>query len=289
MFPAEFDYRRPETIEEAVALLAGSDGHVEVLAGGHSLLPMMKSGLARPSTLVDVGRIADLQGVEVGADATTVGATTTYASVLEHDGLRERAPALVDAVGSVGDRQVRNRGTVGGNLANADPAADPPAAFLATDGTVVARGPDGERRIDADDFFLGMYTTALGDDELLVAIELPHREAPVTGAYAKLASPASGYAVVGVAAVLSIEDDAVSSARVAANGVDDVPIRLPSVEDALVDAPLTGEAMDAAAARATDDVDVAFVMDDKDASPEFRMELLVVYTERALHEAIGRG
>jgi carbon-monoxide dehydrogenase medium subunit len=289
MFPAEFDYRRPETVDDAVALLSDdADAQVEVLAGGHSLLPMMKSGLAHPDVVVDIGRIDALRGIDAGDDVTTVGATATYTDLLRSASLATAAPALAATLDHVGDPQVRNRGTLGGSLANADPAADPPAAFLVADGRVVARGPDGERTIDAEEFFVGMYTTTLADDELLVRMEIPHSEARVRGAYAKRASPSSGYAVVGVAVHLELDDDHVMEARIAANGMDDYPVRLSSVEEALVDGPLTAEAADDAAARATDDVDREFVMDDSDASPEFRCELLTVYTERALHDVLGR-
>lgn len=290
MYPAEFDYRRPNTVDDAVSLLTDhADEQVEVLAGGHSLLPMMKSGLARPDLLVDIGRIDELRGIAASDDAITIGATTTYATVLESELLANEAPALVDAVAEVGDLQVRNRGTLGGNIANADPAADPPAAFLAADGTAVVRGLDGERRVDAEALFLGMYTTSLEDDELLVGLEIPTSEERVVGSYAKRESPSSGYAVVGIAVSLTVDDRTVETARVAATGIEDFPVRLESVEEVLVDAPLTAEAIDDAAARAIDDLDVDFLMDDKDATPEFRAQLVKIYTERALNDALAQA
>jgi carbon-monoxide dehydrogenase medium subunit len=200
----------------------------------------------------------------------------------------EHAPTLADAVRQVGDVQVRNRGTIGGNLAHADPAADLPGAALASDATLVAEGPDGERSISADDFFFGMYATDLAPDELLTRVEVPSADG-ATGAYAKKPSPSSGYAMVGVAALLDTDGDSIESARVGANGVMDHGVRLESVEDALAGGSLDADAIETAAGHATDDLDVAMMMDDLQASNEFRAQLLEVYTERALTAAMDGG
>jgi len=288
MYPGEFDYYRAGTVEEAVALLADHDD-VELLAGGHSLLPTMKSGLASVDALVDISEVPDLQGVEVDDGAVTVGAATTYADVLTTDGLVAAAPAFAEALGKVGDTQVRNRGTVGGNLAHADPGSDLPGVVLAADATVHATGPDGERTIAADDLFVATYTTALDEEELLTAVEFPALGEHDAGAYVKKENPASGYAMIGVAVRLSTDGEAVGTARVGVNGALNVASRLEPVEDAIeggaVDDPeLAGEAAD----HATDGVEEWELMEDVHASAEFRAHLLEVYTERAIQAALDR-
>ena len=288
MYPDEFDYHRAETVEEAIDLLDEyAMAETELIAGGHSLLPAMKTGLSSPDVLVDISGVDELHGVTVEDDTLVVGAMTTYSDFLAADAAHEHAPALAAAVEQVGDRQVRNKGTVGGNLAHADPASDLPGTAMASDATLVAQGPDGEREVAAEEFYFGMYATDLGPGEILTRVEVPSAAGAV-GTYAKKASPSSGYAMVGVAALLDVEDGTVSSARVGANGVMDSGVRLGPVEDALVDGPLDEDTIEAAAERATDDLDSAMMMDDLQASGEFRAQLLEVYTERALTEAMGR-
>ncbi len=237
MYPSEFDYERAETVDHALELLSG-DPEAKIISGGHSLIPMMKSGLANPGTLVDIGEIDELTGIEWDDDTVSVGALTTYATIADDDELWDELPVLAEAAHEVGDIQVRNRGTIGGNVAHGDPASDLPAAVLAADATVVVQGPDGERRIDVDDFFLGMYATELGEDEILTGLEFPRSEnATTTGAYVKKPSPSSGYALVGVAVSLEVDDGRIESARVAANGIMDHGVRLEPVEDGLVGEP----------------------------------------------------
>ena len=282
MFPDEFDYYEADSVDEAVDLLDEHAGEeVELLAGGHSLLPAMKTGLSSPDVLVDLGGVDELHGVRADGDVLSVGAMTAYSEFLDADESWEHAPALAAATRQVGDAQVRNRGTVGGNLAHADPASDLPGAALASDATLVAQGPDGEREIPADEFFYGMYATDLAPGELLTRVEVPSAAGAV-GTYAKKASPSSGYAMVGVAALLEMDGGTVESATLAANGVLDHGVRLDSVADALEDETLDEEHIERAASRATDDVDEAMTMDDLQASGEFRTQLLEVYTERAL-------
>jgi carbon-monoxide dehydrogenase medium subunit len=287
MYPDEFEYHRAETIEEALDLLSEYPG-AEILAGGHSLLPTMKTGLASPDHLVDISRIDAMQGIESGGDTVSIGALTTYADVAASDTIRKNATVVAEAAREIGDVQVRNRGTVGGNVAHADPASDLPGAMLAADATFVAHGPDGSRHVPVDDFFEGMYATALAEDELLTRIELPAQPAAV-GAYAKKPSPSSGYAMVGVAVSVSVEGDVVSDVRIGANGVVDHGVRLEPVEDALAGERLDGDAIAAAAGHAGDDLDKWILMDDFQASAEFRGQLLEVYTERALTEAAERA
>ena len=288
MYPDEFDYYEAETVSEAIDLL---DEHAmeetELLAGGHSLLPAMKTGLSSPDVLIDIGDVDELHGVDVDGDTLSVGAMTRYSELLDVDAAHEHAPALTAAVEQVGDRQVRNRGTIGGNLAHADPASDLPGAALASDATLVVHGPDGERTIPAEDFFFGMYATDVGPSEILTRVELPSATDAI-GTYAKKPSPSSGYAMVGVSALLTVDDGTVTSARVGANGVMDHGVRLDAVEEALVDERLDDAAIASAAARATDGLDTALMMDDLQASGEFRAQLLEVYTERALERAAER-
>jgi carbon-monoxide dehydrogenase medium subunit len=288
MFPGEFDYHEATTVAEAIELLeANATAETELLAGGHSLLPAMKTGLSSPDVLIDIGGVDDLHGVAVEDDTLVIGAATSYSDLLVVDAAHEHAPALTAATERVGDRQVRNRGTVGGNLAHADPASDLPAAALVSEATLVVRGPDGERTVPAEEFFFGMYATDVGPSELLTRIEVPSA-ADAVGAYAKKPSPSSGYAMVGVAALLEIDGDTVTSARVAANGVVDHGVRLGAVEEALTGERLDDATIEVAAGRATDDVDTTMLMDDIQASGQFRLALLAEYTERALRTVTDR-
>ncbi len=289
MYPARFDYYEAGSVEEALDLLADhDDAETELLAGGHSLIPTMKSGLASPDVLIDLGGIDGLRGIERGDGTTSVGAMTPYADIAGDDALRDDCSVVSEAAQAVGDIQVRNRGTIGGNLAHADPASDLPAAALAADATVVVEGRDGERSVPADDFFLGMYTTDVGDDELVTRVELPHADG-AGGAYVKKASPSSGYAMVGVAAVVEADGDEITGARVAANGALDHASRLEPVEEALVGEPLDADAAEAAGEHATDDVEEWQLMDDLQASAEFRANLLRVYAGRAVAAAVERA
>ncbi|MFB6140527.1 MAG: xanthine dehydrogenase family protein subunit M [Halosimplex sp.] len=288
MYPDRFEFHSAETVDEAVTLLSDNPD-AELIAGGHSLLPTMKSGLASPDALVDISGVDGLEGVDRDGDATRIGAMTPYATVADDDGLWESATVVAEAASQIGDRQVRNRGTVGGNVAHADPASDLPGAVLAADATVHVHGPDGERSVAVDDFFLGMYETAAGDEEVVTAVDVPHESEDTASGYVKKPSPSSGYALVGVAARLSLDGDEVTDARVAANGVMDHGVRLSAVEDELDGATLDGGTVEAAAERAGDDLDEYMVMEDQQASAEFRLQLLSVYTERALETVGGRA
>ena len=278
MYPAPFEYERAGSVADALSLL-GEHPEAELLAGGHSLLPTMKSGLARPDVVIDISAIDELHGVERDGESVRIGALTNYATVAEDDDLHASIPAVAQAAAEIGDVQVRNRGTVGGNLAHSDPAADLPAAVLAADATIHAQSSEGSRAIPVDDFFEAVYTTALGEDELLTAIEVPTHDA---GVYVKKPSPSSGYAMVGVAVVAELDGETVESVRVAVTGAVDHAMRLPAVEDALEGKPLDEGTISAAASHATDDIEEYQLMDNHHASAEFRANLLEVYTERAL-------
>ena len=289
MFPAQFDYYKASSVSEALDLMEEhADQSPELLSGGHSLLPTMKSGLASPGAIVDISGIDEINGIETSGDETTIGATTNYVDVVESSDLAENVAIFPDTVRQIGDVQVRNRGTIGGNLAHADPASDLPAAALVADATIVVEGRDGEREIPIDDFFFGMYATGVEEDEILTGVRLPN--APQLGAaYAKKPSPSSGYAMVGVAVALEVDGDEVTSARVAANGVMDHGVRLEPVEEELVGGSTDEDSLAAAADHAGDDLDEMMMMDDVQASAEFRAHLLTVYTKRALGTAVDRA
>lgn len=289
MFPPQFGYRRAESVSEAIELLSHhADDDVRVLAGGHGLLPDVKAGRESPDVLVDVGGIDGLRYVDARADETVVGALATYADVADSERAWSRATAFAESVAHVGDVQIRNRGTVGGNLAQADPTADPPAAVLASAATVDVRGPDGEREVPAGEFFVGDGETALGDDELVTAVRVPRTDG-AGGAYVKKTHPASGYALVGVAAVVAVADGVVTDARVAVNGVTDPPRRLDAVEEALVGGPADADGVASAADRAGDGIDPDAAVSDAYASGEYRVETLSPRVRRALATAVDRA
>ena len=272
MIPATFDYEAAESVDHALELL-GSAENPKLLAGGQSLLPLMKLRLARPGTLIDLGGITGLDGVGDGGDHLAIGALTRH-HVLEHDPLvQKHCPLLALAASQVGDRQVRHRGTIGGSLAHADPAGDLPAVALTLDATLVARGPNGERTIPAAEFFRGFWTTALAPDELLTEVRVPKHGAGC--AYLKFRRRSLDWATVGVAAV--VDGD---GARVGLVNMAQQPIRATAVEEAYTD--------DAAAAAAHADEGTSPVSDTW-ASGEFRRHLARVLTERALEEAASRG
>lgn len=291
MFPPKFDYHRATSVDDAIDLLtehADRARDVRVLAGGHGLLPEMKNERENPDVLVDIGEVDDLRFVDADGDETVVGALATYADAATSEPVWTRATALAEAAASVGDVQIRNRGTVGGNLAQADPTEDLPAAVLAADATIVVRGPAGDRTVDAADFFRGDGATVVSDRELVTEIRVPHVEG-AGGAYEKKTHPASGYAMVGVAAVVEVENGTVTTARIAVNGVTDPPSRLAPAEDALVGESATDETIAAAADRAGDDLDPDELISDTHASGEFRAQLLGTYVRQAVEAAVGRA
>ena len=282
MINAPFDYQAPRTLDEAIALLAKSRD-AKVLAGGHSLLPLMKLGLAQPTTLVDIGRIAALRGITVNGEIA-IGALATHQAVADHPSVRERLAALAEAAAAVGDLQVRGRGTIGGSLAHADPAADEPAAVLAFDATIRAVGPAGERSIKARDFFTGTLETALRAGEILTEVRFPVPPPRTGSAYAKFPHPASRFAVVGVAAVVTLgKDGKVERAVIGVTGAAAKPFRASAAEKALAGSKGDAAAIEAAAGKAAEGVKA---LSDLVASAEFRRHLIAVYTKRALERAL---
>ena len=280
MIPASFEYELAESVEHAIELL-GSKEEPKLLAGGHSLLPLMKLRLARPATLVDIGRLTDLAGVRDGGDHLAIGALTRHHD-LEHDELvQEHCPLLAYAAGLVGDRQVRHRGTIGGSLGHCDPAADLPTVALTLDAQIVTRGPGGERVTPAADFFRGFYETTCGPDELIVEIRVPKTGA-AGWSYVKFRRRALDWATVGVAAVVE-GNGSIERARIGLTNMGQTAVRASAAEQALAGVAQDGIA--AAAEKADEGTDPP---GDTWASADFRRHLARVLTARAVEEALNR-
>ncbi|MCC6628656.1 MAG: xanthine dehydrogenase family protein subunit M [Chloroflexi bacterium] len=282
MYPSQFAYHRAGSVDEAITLLNATEG-AKLIAGGHSLLPLMKLRLLEPTALIDIARIPGLNHVSVNGGAT-VGALTTYRQLMDAPGLAAAYPALVEAASIVGDIQVRNRGTIGGAVAHADPAADLPAVMLAYEASFTAIGAGGKRTIPASEFFVDLLTTALEAGEVLTQITLPALPTGAGSAYVKFPHPASGYAIVGVAAVVGVASGVVRSARVAVTGAGAKAVRLSGVERAITGQPVS--ATEAAATSAADGLDLS---SDIHASATYRAHLVRVFTRRALDAAIARA
>ena len=279
MIPSAFEYEAPRSLSEALNLLSSRED-AKILAGGHSLLPAMKLRLAAPALLIDLGHIAGLSYVREAGERIHVGAMTTHAEVAGSDVLKSRCPLLAQTAGHIGDVQVRNRGTIGGSLAHADPAADYPAAILALEAEMVVHGPKGERVIPAAQFFNGLFSTAVLPNEILTEVRL----SATTGAgvaYKKFAHPASGFAVVGVAVVVNATGGKIQSARVGITGVAEHAYRATAVEKAL--SGKTARDIAAACEHAADGVEA---LSDTFASGEYRKHIACVYARRALEAAL---
>lgn len=284
MFPSQFAYHRPSSVEEAVQLLQ-QDPDAKILAGGHSLLPAMKLRLAAPSALVDLNRIDSLRSINVNGDVR-IGAMATYEQIYEADALQGVLPILRETIYHLGDRQVQARGTIGGCLAHSDPAADLTAVVLALNATVTVIGPGGSRTIPSDEFFVDLFTTTLAPDEVLTEIRIPQPQGRTGMAYTKHRHPASGYAVVGVAVVLTTGGDGmVSSARIAVTGATTKAERATAAEQALMGQPLSAETIAQAAVVAANGLDLN---GDHYASADYRRHLVSVYTKRALEQAASQ-
>jgi carbon-monoxide dehydrogenase medium subunit len=274
VIPAPFDYQRASSVDEALAALAEHGDDAKLLAGGHSLLPLMKLRLAMPAVLIDIGRIGDLSFVEQDGDEVRIGALTRHHDLATSALAREQVPLVAEVAGQIGDPQVRHRGTIGGSVAHGDPASDLPAALLALRATLVARGPGGERRIAADDFFTGFLETALAPDEVLTEIRVP--AVPGVGwAFEKFQRRAQDWAIVGVAAVLT---NGAGGPGIGLVNMGSQPLRAAAAEEAL----RSGSSAADAAARAAEGTEPP---DDLNASPEFRRHLAGVLTRRALETA----
>jgi aerobic carbon-monoxide dehydrogenase medium subunit len=285
MIPAAFEYFAPASVKEAIGLLQQHGDDAKVLAGGHSLLPIMKFRLAQPKVVVDIGRIPGLDGITVSGNTITIGALATHDAVEHSAVLKEKCPLLAETASVIGDMQVRNRGTIGGSLAHADPAADYPGAILALDAEIVAIGPRGTRTIPARDFFVEMLTTALQPTEIITEVRVPVVGRGTGSAYMKHAHPASGYAVVGAAVVVTVSGGKAQKIAIGLNGVAGKGYRASAVEKALTGQAIDEKTVAAAAVHAADGVDV---QSDLYASSEFRAHLASVYTKRAVLLAASR-
>lgn len=279
MIPSTFEYTRPSSVEEAVAALADEDA--KVLAGGQSLLPLLRLRLAAPTTVVDLGGIAGLRGVREDGDDLVIGAMTTHAAIIVDPLVREHAPLLAQATETVADRQVRHRGTFGGALAHADPAGDLPAVAVASEAVFEVAGPNGRRQIPAKDFNADYLTTALEPDEVLVAVRVPKRTGWASH-YEKFHHMAQSWALVGVAVLVRRDGDTVAEARVALTNMGPTPVRAHAVEAALVGASNGG--IKTAAAHAAEGTEPS---DDLSGSREYRTHLARVLTERAVRAALA--
>jgi carbon-monoxide dehydrogenase medium subunit len=288
MIPAQFNYEAPSTIDEALMLLAQNPDEAKVLAGGHSLIPAMKLRLAQPSLLVDIGRIKDLSYIREEGHQILIGAMTTHYELESSTLLKTICPLLPDCASHIGDVQVRNKGTIGGSVAHSDPAGDWPAAVIALNADMIAVGAGGERTIKADDFFVDLLTTALVAGEILREIRIAKPVGRFGHSYQKVRHPASGFAVVGVAAALQLETDgSCQSAAIGITGVASKAYRAGAVEKALQGETLNDQTIAEAASHATDGVDPN---SDLYASEEYRRHLAQVYTKRAIQLAVtGAG
>jgi len=286
MIPTAFEYFRPTTLSEALDLLERYKDEAKLLAGGHSLIPLMKFRLAQPRYVIDLGGVKDLAYIRESGDHLLIGAMTRHVDVAESDVLRRRCPLLAETAHRIGDVQVRNMGTIGGSVAHADPAADYPAAIVALGAELRAVSARGERWIRADDFFVDMLTTALEPGEILVEVKVPAL-GPRTGtAYVKVAQKASGFAVCGVAVVLALDEtDRCRDVAVGITGVASKAYRARAVEDALRGRIVDSSAIAEASAKAAEGVDP---LEDLNASAEYRAHLARVFCRRALESARAR-
>ena len=279
MIPAAFDYVRAGSLAEAIELLHRDPEGTKLVAGGHTLIPTLKLRLASPALLVDVRGIADLKGISINDNTIRIGALTTHGQLLASEPLYAVLPIFRQAANRIADPQVRNRGTIGGSLANADPAADWPAIVIALDAELEIAGPNGSRRVAAKDFFIDIFSTALEPNEVLVAIHLPR---PVSGArftYRKIRHPASGYAVVGVAVGVRIEDGLVAEMSIGITGAASHAFSADVATEFLVAKPLSSETIEEAAKLASE---ATVCLSDRYASAEYRASLVRTETKRAL-------
>ncbi|MBE3564651.1 MAG: xanthine dehydrogenase family protein subunit M [Thermogemmatispora sp.] len=287
MIPATFEYHPASSVDEAIALLSQYGDDAKLLAGGHSLIPTMKLRLAQPAHLIDIGRIPGLSYIREEGNVVAVGALTTYATIERSEVLRRHFALLPECASVIGDPQVRNRGTIGGSISHADPSADMPGAVRALKAEIRVRGPNGERTVAADDFFLGTFTTALEPGEMVTEIRFPLPPARTGSAYTKLANKASHYAVAGCAAVVTLgADGACTAASVVITGAGTMPTRASAVEAALVGKQLDEATVAEAASHAAEGLEL---MEDIHGSKQYRAQMAAVMARRAILKAAERA
>ena len=283
MIPSNFDYVAPTTVDEAVAALAEAGEDAKVIAGGQSLMPVLRLRLAAPTTVVDLGRIDELRGLREDGTDLVIGAMTTYYDLLRNPLLAKHALLIAEAIRTVADPQIRHRGTLGGALAHADPAGDLCAPALALDATLTVAGPSGQRSIPAAEFFVNYFTTALQPDEILTEIRIP-KHTDWAARYEKFHRVAQSWSIVAVAATVAIEGGVIQQARVALTNMVSVPVRARGVEEALIGQAANGELIRAAAEHAAEGIDP---MSDGNADAAYRSHLAKVLTRRAVATAVG--
>ncbi|MBI2366165.1 MAG: xanthine dehydrogenase family protein subunit M [Deltaproteobacteria bacterium] len=283
MIPASFEYYAPRSLGEAVSYLASHRDDVKILSGGQSLMPLLKMRLSKPAYIVDIGRIPELDGIKEAGDQLIIGALVTHAQIEFSELLKRKCPLLPQTATTIADVQVRNRGTIGGSIAHADPAGDLPAAIMALDAEIQCTGPNGERWVKCREFFLGLLMSVLEPDEIVTAIKVPVTGADKT-AYLKAAPRSSGFAVVGVAVRLALDAGGTCSrAAIGITGVTDKAYRAAHVEQTLTGKKLDAKLIEAAAAEATRNIDV---IEDINGSGEYRTQLTHVYVARAIEAAL---
>jgi aerobic carbon-monoxide dehydrogenase medium subunit len=285
MIPAAFNYVRPRSLADAIAALAQHDAGAKLIAGGHSLLPMMKLRFAQPDMLIDIGGLSELKGISIGADEVAIGAATTHAELEYDPQIATSLPLMAMMAPLIADATVRNRGTLGGAIANSDPTADWPAAMLALDAVFDLAGPDGERSVAADGFFKGLFENDLGAEEVLRQVRIPRRQG-TRASYRKFRHPASAYAVVGVAVVLHMKGNTLTDGRIGVTGFADHAFRAMSAEAFL--AGYNGQPE-----RIARIVDQAFEgvtpVEDRFADAEYRLQIGRTMLRRALADAVARA
>ena len=287
MFPANFGYVAARTVEEALLLLTKHGEEGKLLAGGHSLIPAMKLRLQSPQMLIDLGTVPGLRGVRADGNQLVIGALTVHADVASSDLVRKHVPGLAEAASVIGDVQVRNRGTIGGSVAHADPAADLPVILTALDAAFVVQSSSGNRTIAVDEFFTDFYTTAIMANEILTEIRVPLPGARCGTAYAKLPHPASGYVVVSAGVLVTRQaSGSCTAARVAIGGLGSGPCRAIATEIELQGKPLTPQIIAAAAAKAAEETDP---VEDSYASVEYKLHVATVYARMAIEAALERA
>ena len=288
MFATEFEYTKANSVSEAIQLLGSNEG-AKILAGGHSLIPMMKLRLARPPMVIDIGGIEDMRGISVENGTLRIGALTTHAEIAESHVVQSVLGILWEAAYGIGDPQVRNRGTIGGNIAHADPASDLPTVLTVIDAKFTIQGQGGitrrgSRTVSADDFFTGPFETVLEENEILTAIEMPVLTENQKAEYAKMAHPATSFAVVGAGVVVTLNNGVCTAARVAVGGLTPRPTRGPSVEAALTGKELTEENIAAATALIDGDLG-SDILGDIFASAEYRRAMAAIELKHAIFHA----
>ena len=285
MIPNNFEYHAPDSLSNAIDLLGHYGDDAKILSGGQSLIPVLKLRLASPVALIDIGRIKDLDYIRVDGDVLRIGSLTTHAAIATSDVVRRVCPLLSETAAQIGDQQVRNRGTIGGSLTHADPAADWPAAVLALGATIHLQGKSGKRAIAVDEFFVDLLTTVIHPGEILTEVSIPVQKSSASTCYLKLPQSASGFAIVGIAVRAEIAGGKWKSVQIGVTGLAPKPFRAVAVESLLMGHDVSADSIATASLKACEDA--ADAMEDIHASGDYRRHIAKVYTKRALTKVAG--